>query len=95
MKKRKYEDDAVMGARSSKLVKIPLQSARQAKGKGRATEERGDSRPLSSSTQMPGSPLRRAPAPRSKTDLPIKLDAMGRLMGTAVLGSRRKFDKNS
>lgn len=95
MKKRKNVEDAVMGARSSKLVKISLQSARPAKGKGRATEEKGDARPLSSSTQMSGPPLRRAPAPKSKTDLPIKLDAMGRLMGTAVLGSRRKFDKNS
>lgn len=95
MKKRKNEEDAVMGARSSKLVKISLQSARSAKGKGRITEERGDARPLSSSTQIPGPSLRRAPAPKSKADLPIKLDAMGRLLGTAVLGSRRKFDKNS
>lgn len=94
-KKRKNEEDAVMGARSSKVVKISLQPARPTKGKGRATEERGDTRPLSSSTQMLGSPLRRAPASKSKTDLPIKLDTMGRLMGVAVLGSRRKFDKNS
>ncbi|KAG1774145.1 hypothetical protein EV702DRAFT_1127095 [Suillus placidus] len=86
-KKRKNEEDAVMGARSSKVVKISLQPARSAKGKGRATEERGDARPLSSSTQMLGSPLKRAAT--------IKLDAMGRLMGVAVLGSRRKFDKNS
>lgn len=93
--KRKNEEDAIMGARSAKVVKISLQPTRPAKGKGRATEERGDARPLSSSTQMPGSPLRRAPVAKSKTDLPIKLDAMGRLMGVAVLGSRRKFDKNS
>lgn len=93
--KRKNEEDAVLGARSSKVVKISLQPAKPAKGKGRATEERGHARPLSSSAQMPGSPLRRAPASKSKTDLPIKLDAMGRLMGVAVLGSRRKFDKNS
>ncbi|KAG1860616.1 hypothetical protein DFJ58DRAFT_778225 [Suillus subalutaceus] len=93
--KRKNEEDAVLGARSSKVVKISLQPSKPTKGKGRATEERGDARPLSSSTQMPGSLLRRAPASKSKTDLPIKLDAMGRLMGVAVLGSRRKFDKNS
>lgn len=93
--KRKNEEDAVMGARPSKVVKISLQPAKLAKGKRIATEERGGVRPLSSSTQMPGSPLRRAPASKSKTDLPIKLDAMGHLMGVAVLGSRRKFDKNT
>ncbi|KAG2075589.1 hypothetical protein BDR04DRAFT_1091090 [Suillus decipiens] len=93
--KRKNEEDAVMGARPSKVVKISLQPARLAKGKGRATEERGGMRPLSSSTQIPGSPLRKVSTSKSKTDLPIKLDAMGRLMGVAVLGSRRKFDKNT
>lgn len=95
-KKRKTDEDAVMGARSSKVVKVSLQLAAPAKGKGRATEERGNARPLSSSKQTAGSPLRRrAPASKSKPDMPLKLDAMGRLMGTAVLGSRRKFDKNS
>ncbi|KAG2137595.1 uncharacterized protein EDB93DRAFT_759509 [Suillus bovinus] len=92
--KRKNQEDAIMGARPSKVVKVPLQPTRTAKGKGRAIEERGDARLLSSSMQMSGSPLRRAPA-SLKADFPIKLDAMGHLMGTAVLGSRRKFDKNS
>ncbi|KAG1795087.1 uncharacterized protein HD556DRAFT_1526827 [Suillus plorans] len=93
--KRKNEGDAIMGARPSKVVKITLQPTRPTKGKGRATEGRGDARLLPSPMQMPGSPLRKAPASKSKTDFPIKLDPMGRLMGTAVLGSRRKFDKNS
>ncbi|KAG0709470.1 hypothetical protein DFH29DRAFT_993607 [Suillus ampliporus] len=95
-KKRKNEEDAVMGARSAKVVKVSLQPAGPAKGKGKATEERSNARPLSFSQQMSGSPpTRRAPASKSKPDLPLNLDSKGHLKGIVVLGSRRRFDKKS
>ncbi|KAG1734093.1 uncharacterized protein EDB91DRAFT_1147516 [Suillus paluster] len=94
-KKRKNEEDAVMGARPTKVVKVSLQPAGLAKGKGRAIEERGSAKPLSPSKQMTGFSLTKVPALKSKPDLALNLDSRGHLKGIAMLGSRRRFDKKS
>lgn len=99
-KKRKNQEAAVIGARSGKLVKVSL-PAPFAQGKVKISEGRDNKRlrlPPSSPLQMQleRSPwARMAPAPKSKSDLPLNLDSRGRLKGAVVLGSRRRFDKKS
>jgi hypothetical protein len=81
-------------------VKVSL-PAPFAQGKVKISEGRDNKRlrlPPSSPLQMQleRSPwARMAPAPKSKSDLPLNLDSRGRLKGAVVLGSRRRFDKKS
>lgn len=94
-KKRKNQEEAVMGVRSGKLVKIsPVW------GKVKVGEERDNTRlhQPSSSKQMllERSPwARRAPGPKSKSNFPLNVDSRGHLKGTVVLGSRCRFDKTT
>jgi hypothetical protein len=93
-KKRKNQEDAVIGARTGKLVKVS-----QAWGKVRASGERDNTRlhqPSSSKQMLERSPFTRTgPASKSKSDRPLNLDSRGHLKGAVVLGSRRRFDKKS
>ena len=93
-KKRKTQEDAVMGAPPGKLVKVSL-----TRGKARAGKERDNTRLHypSSSKQMLGrsSSAGRAPVPTSKFPPPLDLDARGHVKGAVRLGSRRRMDKSS
>lgn len=99
-KKRKNQEAAVIGARSGKLVKVSLQPA-LAQGKVKISKESDNKRlrlPPSSPLQMQLEHslwAKMAPAPKSKSNLPLNRDSSGRLKGAVMLGTRRRFDKNS